>query len=51
MEVICLEDVAFYELVERVVSRIKAKEKVTTEQWLSGEETMKLLRITSKATR
>ena len=50
MEVICLQDEAFYALVEKVVSRIREQQKVTSDKWISGEETMKLLRITSKTT-
>jgi len=50
MEVICLQDEAFYALIDQVVSRIKDKEKITAVKWISGEETMKLLRITSKTT-
>lgn len=50
MEVICLEDAAFYELVDRVLERIKEKQKVVSDKWISGEETMKMLRISSKTT-
>jgi len=52
MEVICLEDEAFYGLVDRVIAHIKEKEKRADEKdtWISGEETMKILHITSKTT-
>ena len=50
MEVICLEDEAFYALVETVVRRIKDKEGIKEDQWISGEEAMRKLRITSKST-
>ena len=50
MEVICLEDEAFYALVETVVRRIKDKEGIKEDQWISGEEAMRKLRITSKTT-
>ena len=50
MEVICLQDTAFYALIDEVVSRIKAKEKISGDVWISGEEAMKKLRITSKTT-
>lgn len=50
MEVICLEDAAFYALIERVVTRIQDKKAATAEKWISGEEAMKTLRITSKTT-
>jgi hypothetical protein len=50
MEVICLEDAAFYELVEQVVQRIKEKHNIQHDKWVSGEEAMRLLRITSRTT-
>jgi len=50
MEVICLEDEAFYALVEAVVARIKAKEGIKEDKWLSTEEAMAKLRIKSKTT-
>ncbi len=50
MEVICLEDIAFYTLIERVVERIKEKSGAKIEKWISGEEAMKMLRISSKTT-
>jgi len=50
MEVICLQDEAFYTLIERVVSRIKEKQNIASDKWISGEEAMKILRITSKTT-
>ena len=50
MEVICLQDEAFYALVDTVVNRIKEKQNTVSEKWISGEETMSILRITSKTT-
>jgi hypothetical protein len=50
MEVICLEDEAFYALVETVVRRLKEKEGKKEDKWISGEEAMQKLRITSKTT-
>ncbi|MBK9715984.1 MAG: helix-turn-helix domain-containing protein [Saprospiraceae bacterium] len=50
MEVICLEDEAFYALIDRVVSRIKDKEGITEDRWISTEEAMTKLRIKSKTT-
>lgn len=50
MNVICLEDDAFYALIDQVVSRIKEQHQITTDKWISGEEAMKHLRITSKTT-
>lgn len=50
MEVICLQDHAFYSLIEEVILRIKEKEHITEDRWISTEEAMKKLRITSKTT-
>jgi len=47
---ICLEEPAFQELIEQVVSRIKEKNNIKEDKWLSGEEVMKKLRITSRTT-
>jgi hypothetical protein len=45
MQVICLEEPAFYALVDQVVTYIKTKHEVKEDKWLSGEEAMKLLHI------
>lgn len=50
MNVICLEEPAFYTLIETVVHRLKEKNNVVIDKWISGEEAMKKLRITSKTT-
>lgn len=50
MEVICLQDEALYALVDRIVARIKEHDSVKEDTWISGEEVMRLLRITSKTT-
>ena len=50
MEVICLEDAAFYSLVEEVFQRLKKDEKAKEDKWVSAEEAMRKLRITSKTT-
>lgn len=50
MQVICLQDEAFYYLIDKVVDHIKQKEEVKEDKWISGEEAMKMLRITSKTT-
>ncbi|MEL6850449.1 MAG: helix-turn-helix domain-containing protein [Bacteroidota bacterium] len=49
MEVICLESKAFYELVEQVVGRMM-DQKQEKPKWISGEEAMTMLKITSKTT-
>jgi hypothetical protein len=50
MEVICLQDLAFYSLIETVVKRIKETENIKTDKWISPEEAMGKLRITSATT-
>lgn len=50
MEVICLEDEAFYKLMEAVVKRIKQTEYKKEDKWISTEEAMTKLRIKSKTT-
>lgn len=50
MEVICLQDEALYALVDRIVARIKGTDTPKEDTWISGEEVMRLLRITSKTT-
>jgi hypothetical protein len=49
MEVICLEEVAFYALIEKVVDRLGAN-KQQEDKWISGKEAMNKLRITSTTT-
>ncbi|MCB9227527.1 MAG: helix-turn-helix domain-containing protein [Chitinophagales bacterium] len=50
MKVICLESVAFYQLVEQVVSKLKIEKKVVNEEWIDTNEVMALLKIKSKTT-
>ena len=47
MNVICLEEQAFYELVEQVVQRLSDKLNKPLERWVDGEEAMRLLRCKS----
>lgn len=50
MEVICLQEEAFYLLVEQVIQRIKEKQSIKEDKWISSEEAMFKLRISSKTT-
>lgn len=50
MQVICLEEDAFYTLVEQVVARLKKEHSKEKAKWVSDEEAMSLLKIKSKTT-
>jgi hypothetical protein len=50
MQVICLEETAFYELIEQVVSRLKEKSAQHQDKWIADDEAMDLLKIRSKTT-
>lgn len=50
MEVICLEDAALYSLVERVIERLKDKQKDADDKWINDEQAMTLLNVKSKTT-
>ncbi len=50
MEVICLEEAAFYKLVEQVVERLKNSQGEKKDKWISDEEAMELLNIKPKTT-
>ena len=50
MQVICLEEPAFYDLIDKVVTYIQTKHEVKDDKWISGEEAKTLLHITSKTT-
>ena len=50
MQVICLEDKAFYALIDEVVAHLKEKQGQELDKWVSGEQAMQLLNISSKTT-
>ncbi len=50
MEVICLQEEAFYQLVEQVVDRLKEKQNIKQDKWISPERAMEMLNIKSKTT-
>ena len=50
MEVICLEDKAFYQLVETVIERLQEQKGVAQDKWVGTDECMRLLNIKSKTT-
>lgn len=49
MNVICLHDEAFYQLVEDVIARVQTKQ-APQERWVDGEQAMQLLKIKAKST-
>lgn len=50
MKIICLEEAAFYALIEQVVARLKQVHGEDREKWVSDEQAMQLLNIKSKTT-
>lgn len=50
MNVICLQDEAFYSMIEEVVARLKDKQNIQEDKWISDNEAMALLKIKSKTT-
>ncbi len=50
MQVVCLQEEAFYALFDKVVEHIEAKRKDTLPKWIDGEEAMQLLNIKSLST-
>jgi len=50
MQVICLEEDAFYELIEQVIERFKPKFKEEKPRWVSDDKAMQMLNISSKTT-
>ena len=50
MEVICLQDEAFYQLIEEVVERLREKQNIAQDKWISPERAMEILNIKSKTT-
>lgn len=50
MQVICLEEAAFYTLVEQVVARLKEASKSDKAKWVSDEQAMQMLNIKSRTT-
>ncbi|WP_345948872.1 DNA-binding protein [Mucilaginibacter sp. PAMB04274] len=48
MQVICFEDEAFYEMLDRLYKRYKADNNINEEKWITGDMAMKRLGISSK---
>lgn len=50
MEVVCLQEEAFYALFDKVVEYVEAKRKDLPDKWIDGEEAMRMLRIKGVST-
>ncbi len=50
MNVICLHDEAFYQLIEDVLERVQSTKQPTPSKWVGQDEAMQLLNIKSKTT-
>ena len=50
MQVVCLQEEAFYALFDKVVEHVKANRKESPDRWIDGEEAMRELRIKSTTT-
>jgi hypothetical protein len=50
LEIICLESPAFEMLIQRLVTHIKQMHDIQEDEFVSPEEAMRLLRISSKTT-
>ena len=45
MNVVCLEEKAFYALIDEVVNRLGEKNNDKTDKWIDGAEAMNILKI------
>ncbi len=50
MQVVCLQEEAFYALFDKVVEHVETKRKDKPAKWIDGEEAMSLLKIKSTTT-
>lgn len=51
MQVVCLQEEAFYKLFDKVVKHLEEKQKKEKPfKWIDGDEAMSLLNIASKTT-
>jgi len=50
MQVVCLQEEAFYALFDKVVEHVEANRKEKSNRWIDGEEAMRELRIKSTTT-
>jgi hypothetical protein len=45
MQIICLEQKCFYELLDRVIRHIREKHNVTQDRWVTPQEAQRLLNV------
>lgn len=50
MQVVCLQEEAFYALFDKVVEHLESKRRGVPPKWIDGEEAMFLLKIKSTTT-
>tara|TARA_R110000868_G_scaffold67966_2_gene201200 strand:+ start:2484 stop:2753 length:270 start_codon:yes stop_codon:yes gene_type:complete len=50
VQVVCLQEEAFYSLFDKVLEHIEAKVKDKPAKWIDGEEAMSILKIKSTTT-
>ncbi len=50
MQVVCLQEEAFYALFDKVVEHLESKRRDVSPKWIDGEEAMFLLKIKSTTT-
>jgi len=50
MQVVCLQEEAFYALFDKVIEHVEAKRKNKQNKWIDGDEAMHILRIKSTTT-
>jgi len=50
MQVVCLQEEAFYALFDKVIEHVETKRKDKPNKWIDGEEAMHILRIKSTTT-
>lgn len=50
MQVVCLQEEAFYALFRKVIEHVESKRANAPERWIDGEEAMSILKIKSTTT-
>ncbi len=50
MQVVCLQEEAFYALFKKVIEHVESKRQGAPEKWIDGGEAMSILKIKSTTT-